>query len=68
MLKVNRLFNNEIVKSIGSVDKTVVKSLILKKIIFVQKIGTIEKHNFLIFNAKKAFNYLKQVFINALIL
>ena len=69
-----RTSSNEVVRSGDSrADKTIVdlfkpKNEKSKKLMCMPNIGAIREHNFLILNAKKAFNYLKLAFIKALIL
>ena len=67
--------NNKDVRDDGNkIDKTIVnlsnklKNNKSKNIIYMPNIETMKKSTFLILNAKKTFNYLKQTFIKALIL
>ena len=70
-LKAFKANNNEVVD--GSDDKkneTIVnssKNNKFRKLTYIPNIKAIKKSTFLITNTKKAFNYLKQVFIKALI-
>ena len=70
-LRVFKVDNNEIVGCDGDrANKTVIdlsksKNNKYKKLTYISNIGAIEKFIFLIFNAKKAFNHLKQAFIKA---
>ena len=63
---------NEIVKDSGSeTNKTVVnlfKNNKFRNLMYISNIRAIKKPHFLIFNAKKTFNYLKQAFIKYSIL
>ena len=65
-----RANNNEIVRIDGKANKIVVnlsKNNKFEKLMHIAKIGTTRKPIFLITNAKKIFNYLKQAFIKAAI-
>ena len=75
LIKAFSTNNNEIdINSGGKANKMVMnlfnklKNNKLKNTIYVQNIGIIKRSIFLNFDIKKTFNYLKQLFIKALIL
>ena len=73
-LKTFKTSKNKVVRDgSGRANETVVdlskfKNKKSRKLIYMQNIEAIRKTNFLIPNAKRAFNYLKLAFIEALIL
>ena len=66
-LKTFRTDDDEIVDDSGSRVNEMVRNL-SKNLTLITNIGAIEEPNFLILDAKKAFNYLRLAFIKALIL
>ena len=71
-LKAFKIDNNKIVNINGNRANKIVINLFKNKksknLIYISNIGAIKKPNFLIFDAKKTFNYLQLAFIKALIL
>ena len=65
ILKKTRLFTNKVIKNSSNADKTVVELFISKKENRVPNIRAIKKPNFLISDAKRIFNYLRQTFIKS---
>ena len=68
--KTFRIDNNKVVKVNDRINKTFVNLFKInksQKLTCIPNIGAIKKPIFLIFNAIKAFNFLKQAFIKALI-